>query len=177
MLVHGLRPSDAARYDLDDEGLKQRFPGLVVCSMLGYPVGHADAERPGHDILVQARMGLMDEQRGNREGPIFLRLPVPSWGAVYLVAAGILARLRVRDRDGCGGAVHTSLLQGALAPMMQYWARAEKPTPSFAYGLPKNMMSGLYECADGRWIHPMMGPLRRAVEVAHGHPEPRGRHA
>ncbi len=156
VLVHGLRPSRAARVGLSDAALARRFPALVTCSVLGYPVGHADAERPGHDILVQARMGLMDEQRGSRPGPIFLRLPIPSWCAAWLAAIGILARLRARERSGRGGPVHTSLLQGALAPMMQYWARAERPSPMFAWGLPKNMMSGLYECGDGVWIH-MMG--------------------
>jgi crotonobetainyl-CoA:carnitine CoA-transferase CaiB-like acyl-CoA transferase len=157
VLLHGLRPSLAARHRLDDASLAARFPALVVCSVLGYPVGHADAERPGYDILVQARMGLMDEQRGNRPGPVFLRWPLPSWGAAWLAAIGILARLRARDRSGRGGPAHTSLLQGALAPMMQYWARAERPSPMFAHGLPKNMMSGLYECGDGVWIHMMGG--------------------
>jgi crotonobetainyl-CoA:carnitine CoA-transferase CaiB-like acyl-CoA transferase len=155
VLVHGLRPSTALRHRLDEESLAADFPQLVVCSVLGFPVGHPDADRPGYDILVQARMGLMDEQRGNRDGPIFLRFPIPSWNAAFLGAAGVLARLRARGRDGRGGPVHTSLIQGALAPMMQYWAHAETPSPSFAYGLPKNMMSGLYECGDGVWIHNM----------------------
>jgi len=170
VLVHGLRPSVAKRHRLDDETLGDAFPELVVCSVLGYPAGHADAERPGWDILVQARMGLMDEQRGNRPGPVFLRFPIPTWNAVYLVATGVLARLRARERDGSGGPVHTSLLQGALAPMMMYWARAERPSPAFSWGLPKNMHSGLYQCGDDVWIH-MMGrfdvvkqmPLAREV--------------
>ena len=156
VLVHGLRPSVAARRGLDDEPLSRDFPRLVWCSVLGYPVGHEDVERPGWDILVQARMGLMDEQRGNRQGPIFLRFPIPTWNAAYLVTQGVLARLRARDRDGLGGPVHTSLLQGALAPMMQYWARATDPSPGFAWGLPKDMLSGLHQCSDGVWIH-MMG--------------------
>ena len=164
VLMHGMRPGVASRHRLDDATLARQFPQLVVCSVLGYPVGHADADRPGHDILVQARMGLMDEQLGSREGPTFMRLPIPSWGAAYLSAIGVLARLRARDRDGCGGVAHTSLLQGALAPMMQYWARAENPSPRFAFGLPKNMSSGLYECADGSWIH-MMGRFEAVIQI------------
>ncbi|MGE4652254.1 MAG: CoA transferase [Myxococcota bacterium] len=164
VLLHSLRPAAAARRGLDDTSLSSRHPQLVFCSVLGYPVGHADAERPGYDILVQARMGLMDEQLGVRDGPIFLRFPIPTWNAVWLAACGVLARLQARERDGRGGPVHTSLIQGALAPMMQYWARAEKPLPAFAWGLPKNMMSGLYECGDGRWIH-MMGRPEQVSEI------------
>ena len=153
VFVHGLRPSVASRHALDDAGLAERFPALIPCAVLGYPAGHSDAERPGYEALVAARIGLMDEQKAHRDGPIFYRLPIASWGAVYLTAIGILARLRVRDRDGRGGPVRTSLMQGALSPMMQYWARAENGSASFEWALPKNMVSGLYECADGRWLH------------------------
>jgi crotonobetainyl-CoA:carnitine CoA-transferase CaiB-like acyl-CoA transferase len=165
VLLHGFRPSRAQRLGLSDADLARRHPRLVVSSVLGFPVGHADAERAGYEILVQARMGLMGEQAGVRErGPTFLRLPVGSWGAAWLAACGVLARLRARERDGKGGVAHTSLLQGMLAPMMQYWARAENPSPPFAAGLPINFHSGLYECADGAWIH-LMGAFDRVAEL------------
>ena len=60
VVVHDLRPSGAARLGLDDAGLGERFRRLVVCGVTGYPPNHADAERPGYDLLVQARGGLMD---------------------------------------------------------------------------------------------------------------------
>jgi crotonobetainyl-CoA:carnitine CoA-transferase CaiB-like acyl-CoA transferase len=107
----------------------------------------------------------MGEQMGVRdEGPTFLRLPVGSWGAAWLAAGGVLARLRARERDGVGGPAHTSLLQGMLAPMMQYWAHATQPSASFARGLPRNLLPGLFECGDGAWIH-MMGSFDRVAEL------------
>jgi crotonobetainyl-CoA:carnitine CoA-transferase CaiB-like acyl-CoA transferase len=165
VLLHGFRPSRAARLGLSDTELAQRHPRLIVSSVLGFPVGHADAERAGYEMLVQARMGLMGEQMGVRErGPTFLRLPVGSWGAAWLAACGVLARLRAREHSGRGGVAHTSLLQGMLAPMMQYWAHAEKPSPGFAHGLPINMNTGLYECGDGKWIH-LMGVFDRVADL------------
>ena len=153
VFIHGLRPSVARRHGLDDAALLPRLPRLITSCVSGYPIDSSDAERPGYEALIAARLGLMDEQKAHRDGPIFYRLPIASWGAVYLVAIGILARLHVRDGSGRGGPVHTSLLQGALTPVMQYWARAERGSPSFEWALPKAMLSGLYECADGRWIH------------------------
>jgi len=153
VLLHGLRPAVAHRHRLDPGALDARFPGLVHCTLLGWPWGHPDSERPGYEALVVARMGLMDEQRGHRPGPVFYRLPIASCGAMHLAVIGILARLHVRERTGRGGPVHTSLLQGALAPMTQYWARAEKPNAAFVWNLPKNMLSGLWEAGDGRWFH------------------------
>jgi crotonobetainyl-CoA:carnitine CoA-transferase CaiB-like acyl-CoA transferase len=165
VLVHGLRPSVARRQGLDDAALAARFPQLVWCSVLGWPASHPDAERPGYEALVVARMGLMDEQRGHRPGPVFYRLPIASCGATHLAMIGILVRLHVRERTGRGGPVHTSLLQGALAPMTQYWARAEKPNAAFVWNLPKNMLSGLWQAGDGLWFH-LIGAVEQVPLMA-----------
>lgn len=157
VLVHGLRPDKAQRLGLDDRTLAERFPRLVVSSVLGYPHGHADASRPGYDILVQARSGAMDELIGNRPGPIFMRLPLPSWLATHLVTAGVLARLVARDAVGRGGPAHTSLLQGMLATLMPIWNRAERPSQALADKIPltrggEGMLRCMFQCADGEWM-------------------------
>jgi crotonobetainyl-CoA:carnitine CoA-transferase CaiB-like acyl-CoA transferase len=155
VLVHGFRPSVTKRYGLDDDSLRQRFPRLVVCGITGYPAHHADAERPGHDLLVQARSGLMDYQAGWAKGPFAWRFPVPSWFAAGLAAIGIVARLLQRERTGAGGVAHTSLLQGAHLAKSMVWARAENPPSSMANG-PSPVLRmpqiAMYECQDGRWI-------------------------
>src|SRR5205807_10590661 len=102
VVVHGFRPSKARALGLDDAVLAARYPRLVRCAIGGYPSAHADAERPGFDILVQARGGLMDMQAGWRPGPFVWRFPAPSWGAAFLAAAAIVARLIHRERTGVG---------------------------------------------------------------------------
>jgi crotonobetainyl-CoA:carnitine CoA-transferase CaiB-like acyl-CoA transferase len=161
VLVHGLRPAKAKGLGLDDASLAGRHPRLVTCSVLGYPIGHPDAERAGYDLLVQARSGLMDEQLGYRDGPIALRFPLPSWGAAYLAAAGIVTRLIVRERSGIGGSAHTSLLQGMLSTMSLVWNRAERPVPqllSTKYDNPPQ--TAMYHCSDGVWLQ-IMNPGER----------------
>ena len=108
----------------------------------------------------------MDEQEGHREGPVMLRFPLPSWGAVYLAAAGILARLLVREREGQVGAVHTSLLQGALITLTMHWARAENPGASFRYGLPKSMAPSrkLHSRQNIRSGHPVQWPRNSGLQ-------------
>jgi crotonobetainyl-CoA:carnitine CoA-transferase CaiB-like acyl-CoA transferase len=161
VFVHSFRPSRAAAYELDDRSLLERYPTLVVCAVTGYPGRHAQAERPGYDILVQASVGLMDEQVGYREGPVFLRCPVPSWGATHLAAAGIVARLFARGLGGHGGTAHTSLWQGALGGgLNMHWSDADEPTPSMAKGMPKDLPTSLVECADGVWVHVMPQPKK-----------------
>ncbi len=156
VLIHGFGPATATDLRLTDEELAARHPQLVTCAILGWPAGHPSAEGPIDDLLVSARLGLCDEQRGHRDGPVFLRFPFGSWCAAYLSTIGVLARLIQRQRGGAGGGpAHTSIAQGALVPTMMHWARAETPGPMFAWGLPKDLQPSLFECADGVWVHLM----------------------
>jgi crotonobetainyl-CoA:carnitine CoA-transferase CaiB-like acyl-CoA transferase len=156
VLIHTFGPAAAVRKGLDDHGLSARHPRLITSAILGWPAGHPSADGPSDDLLVSARLGLCDEQRGHRDGPVFLRFPFGSWCAVYLCVIGVLARLIQRERGGAGGGpAHTSVAQGALVPTMMHWARAQDPGPGFAFGLPKDMVPSLFECGDGVWIHLM----------------------
>lgn len=162
VFVHGFRPSEAAARGLDDASLQARYPRLIVCAITGYPNGHPDGERPGWDILVQARSGAMAEVDGSRPGPIFLRFPLPSWATVYLAVLGILSRLIVRERTGKAGPCHTSLYQGTMAVLAMLWNRGENipqlmlqkiPLPKGSPG-PARLM---FCCQDGLWIQVVTG--------------------
>jgi crotonobetainyl-CoA:carnitine CoA-transferase CaiB-like acyl-CoA transferase len=162
VLVHGFRPSEARARGLDDASLAERHPHLIVSAITGYPVNHPDAERPGWDILVQARTGAMTEVDGARPGPIFLRFPLPSWAAVYLAASGILARLIVRQRTGTAGPAHTSLYQGMMAVLAMLWHRGDRITDYMKakMPLPKGFAApavSLFQCSDGEWLQTLLG--------------------
>ena len=161
VFVHDLSPSRAAELGLTDAALHSRYPHLIVSSVTGYPIDHPDRDRPAHDLLVQARSGLMGELWGYREGPIAMRFPLPSWAAASLAAAGIVARLIQRDRTGRIGAVHTSLLQGMLNTASLAWNNAENPIPELIlnkYEAPPQL--AMYQCSDGVWLQ-MMNPGER----------------
>ena len=158
VFLHEFTPIEAERRGLDDATLARRFPELIVCAITGWPAAHSKAEAPGRETLVLAALGLLDEQPGHRPGPIFVRMPFASWTAGWLAGIGILARLISRQRDGVGGAAHTSLAQAALVPMTMHWTRAETPSPVFAKGLSKDIPIPLHEAQDGRWIHVHYSP-------------------
>jgi crotonobetainyl-CoA:carnitine CoA-transferase CaiB-like acyl-CoA transferase len=135
-------------------------PACVVVSCPGYPVGHRLASRPGHgwDALVQAASGQMYEQPGWRDGPIFMRMPLPSMGALYLVATGLLAGLAARERTGRGQVVETSLLQGALLYTTMLWQDVPEVPPAYHASVAKTYPPGvhqlmMYECAAKQWLH------------------------
>ncbi|MGE0385824.1 MAG: CoA transferase [Gammaproteobacteria bacterium] len=159
VIVHDRTPAEAQALGLDGTALAARHPHLVTCAIGGFPRGHVYAELPPRDALVLAQAGICDEQPAvRREGPIFLRFALGSWCGAFLATAGILARLYHRRRGGGGGCVDTSLLQGALIPMLMHWNRAQTPTPTLAVGMPKRGAVSLFECSDGLWMHVMTPP-------------------
>jgi len=156
VLVESYAPGVTERLGIDYATLSQANPRLVYCSITGYGRDHALADRPAYDALVQARTGLMFEQRGwaegalnhmsglpdpfpdleipqdwvqgaPRPGPLFVASHWPSLGAFFTASLGIAAALRAREQTGRGQWVETSLLQGALAGAAGVWQRAEKP--------------------------------------------------
>lgn len=166
ILLHDHLPAAARAAGLDAQSLSAAYPKLVHVAVGAWPVGHPKQETPIDDALVLAELGILDEQEAwGRDGPLWLRFPLGSTLAAYLAASGAVARLHARNRSGVGGPVFTSLMQGALIPMMMHWTRAETPTPSIRFGMPKNAGSTLFECADGSWIH-TMGAAHKAPSIA-----------
>ena len=91
----------------------------------------------------------------NRSGPVFPRTPWPSVGAAYLATLGIAGALRAREVTGTGQRVTTSLLQGALAAVTLNWQKVERPDAPlyWMWPLDARAIEGIFECADGRWVH------------------------
>src|SRR3546814_18574250 len=102
--------------------MARQHPHLIHASIGSWPADHPLADRPVDDTLVLAESGLMDEQRGIRAGPIYLRFPLGSWGPAYLAALGVLARLTPAGRGGRAGSVSIRLVPGTLFPAGVLWS-------------------------------------------------------
>jgi crotonobetainyl-CoA:carnitine CoA-transferase CaiB-like acyl-CoA transferase len=161
VVVHNYGPTRARELGLDDATLAARHPQLIASSMLSWPANHPEADMPVDELLALARLGLLDEQQGYRDGPIFLRCPIGSWCASHLGAIGILARLIARERTDRAGPAHTSIAQGALVPTAMHWREVEHPSPSLEIGMPKAQTGAtLFESGDGVWLHLMGEPTK-----------------
>ena len=154
VLVESYAPGTTKKLGIDYATLSALNPRLIYCSITGYGSGTADADRPAYDALVQARTGLMWEQRGwaegalnhlagrpdpfpdieisyddlqgaPRQGPLFPASHWPSLGAFFTASVGISAALRARELTGKGQLVEASLVQGAMAGAAGVWMRAE----------------------------------------------------
>ncbi len=158
IFIESYAPGVTQRLGIDYDTLKALNPRLVYCSITGYGSDTTHKDRPAYDALVQARTGLMWEQRGwaegalnrlagrddpfpdldipydwvqgaPRPGPLFPASHWPSLGAFFSASVGISAAIRARGLTGRGQKVETSLMQGALAGAAGVWMRAENIDP------------------------------------------------
>ncbi len=181
VLVESFRPGVMGRLGVGYDALHAELPRLVYSSVPAYPPGHRLAQRPGYDALVQASSGQQWEQPGWRPGPIFLHMPMPSMGAIFLVPMGILAALIAREQTGAGQHVSTSLLQGAFLYTTQIWQHVEHANAAFHDLMGKSYPPGvhqgmIFECADREFVHVsvMSGlpPMRSMDEILGVEPPP-----
>ena len=109
--------------------------------------------RPGPQPELGPPPGMV--RGADRPGPVFPRTAWPSVGATYVASLGLAAALRAREVTGRGQHVRTSLLHGALAAVALNWQRVEHPdAPGYwMWPIDSRAIEGLYECADGRWVH------------------------
>jgi crotonobetainyl-CoA:carnitine CoA-transferase CaiB-like acyl-CoA transferase len=162
VLLESFRPGTMDRLGLGYETLAAINPRLIYCSITGYGRRGPSRDRPAYDALVQARLGMHFEQPSYRkhpdgsyvDGPVFLYVPLPSYGAMLLAGTGIAAALHAREVTGAGQWVETSLAQGALMWASQIRYRAEHEPANFAT-VPYHGRGTVYECADGNWVHLM----------------------
>jgi crotonobetainyl-CoA:carnitine CoA-transferase CaiB-like acyl-CoA transferase len=158
VIVETFRPGVMDRLGIGYDALHTRNERLVYASCPAFPEGHRLAQRPGYDALVQASSGQQWEQPGWRLGPIFLAMPMPSMGAMFLVPTGILAALIAREETGRGQHVRTSLFQGALLYTTQIWSWIPTQGTPFSGTMMKTYPPGvhqemIFEVANNEWVH------------------------
>jgi crotonobetainyl-CoA:carnitine CoA-transferase CaiB-like acyl-CoA transferase len=158
VIVETFRPGVTDRLGIGYDALHEINPRLVYMSCPAYPDGHRLAQRPGYDALVQASSGQQWEQPGWRPGPIFLHMPMPSMGAMFLVPTGIITGLIAREATGRGQHVRTSLFQGALLYTTQIWSWVPDGGPAFYGTMAKTYPPGvhqemIFEVADNEYVH------------------------
>jgi len=116
VLIENFRPGTMERFGLGYHEVALDNPGLVYCSISGF--GETGGRlMPGYDPLVQALSGLMSitgdpTGEGSKVGVALVDVI-----AGLNASTGILAALRVRDRDGVGQRVSVDLLSTALAAL------------------------------------------------------------
>jgi crotonobetainyl-CoA:carnitine CoA-transferase CaiB-like acyl-CoA transferase len=118
VLIESFRPGLIASWDLDGDSLRAANPGLVSCSVTAFGSGERAAGMPGYDFLLQAMGGLMSVT-GEPDGrPLKVGAALIDLVCGLLAVCGIQAALVERERTGRGRHVELSLMDSALAALL-----------------------------------------------------------
>ncbi|MGZ4277442.1 MAG: CaiB/BaiF CoA transferase family protein [Solirubrobacteraceae bacterium] len=118
VVIESFRPGTIDRLGLGYDAVCATNPGVVFCSVSAFGAGEAAAKLPGYDLLLQAMSGLMSVT-GEPDGrPLKVGAALIDMVCGLNAAVGILAALRARERDGQGQRVEASLMDSALAALL-----------------------------------------------------------
>ncbi len=171
VVLQNFRPGVIRRLGLDYEAVRALNPGIVYGSITGYGESGPWADRPGQDLLAQARSGLMWLNGDADQGPLPFGLAVADMLAGAATAQGVLAALVGKGRTGRGAHVETSLLEAlvdfqfeVLTTHLNDGGRLPQRAGLRSAHAYLSAPYGVYATADG-WLAVAMTPLGRLRDL------------
>lgn len=115
IIIASYKPGDAEKLGVDYETLSSLNPRIIYGLITGYG---PDNTRVGYDAIIQAETGYM--YMNGEPGGASLKMPVALVDvlAAHHLKEGILLALLNRERTGRGGRVAVSLVQAAVASLV-----------------------------------------------------------
>jgi len=114
VMVQNFRPGVMERLGFGYEKVSQFSTRLVYGIVSGYGNAEVWRDRPGQDLLAQARSGIMWLSGDEGDPPTPMALAIADMLAGHNLCEGILACLVRRGVTGRGGLVETSLIEALL---------------------------------------------------------------
>ncbi|MFI6800036.1 CaiB/BaiF CoA transferase family protein [Streptosporangium canum] len=148
VVIENFRPGVAERLGVGHESVRQANPGVVYCSIIGFPGG----DRPGFDATIQAESGYMHI---TGETPSKVGVAITDVLAGLNAAVAILGALHRRATRGQGERVEVSLIGSALSGLVNVAQSAlVSGEEALAYGNahPTVVPYQTFEAADGRFV-------------------------
>jgi crotonobetainyl-CoA:carnitine CoA-transferase CaiB-like acyl-CoA transferase len=118
VVIENFRAGVAERLGLGYDAARSLRGDIVYCSITGFGSGRQPPGRAGYDFVIQAESGLMSITGEPNEPPMKVGVAVVDVLCGLHAAAGILAALRDRERGGGGRRIEVSLLDSALAGLV-----------------------------------------------------------
>ncbi|MDN3987267.1 CaiB/BaiF CoA transferase family protein [Zwartia vadi] len=154
VLVHNYRVGALERLGLDYESLSRVNPRLIYCAISGFGATGPLSKEPANDLFMQAYAGSMSITGDPEGSPAKMGMSVADVGGGMFGAIGVMMALETRHRTGRGQRVDTSLLEGHMSMLAQFFTRyfssGEVPGPSGSGALTSPTYRA-YQASD-QWI-------------------------
>jgi formyl-CoA transferase len=115
VVIENLRPGTMRDLGLDYDTLKAANPGLVYFSASGWGQDGPLRDRPGLDIMAQARSGLMSITGVPGGDPVKVGVPLCDLVCALYGALAVVSALYARRESGAGQFIDVSLLEAGVS--------------------------------------------------------------
>jgi crotonobetainyl-CoA:carnitine CoA-transferase CaiB-like acyl-CoA transferase len=143
-LVEGFRPGVLARLGLAPATLQGGNPDLVVVSISAYGQSGPDSAAPGHDLVVQARSGLVRDATAWSAG----QLPLADLSAAMYAVIALLAGLVARRPGTTAPVADVAMLDTLVSWQTLHLVSEVNGWPAVPYP-PQDPGYGVFELGDG----------------------------
>lgn len=171
VVLQNFRPGVIERLGLDYPAVKAINPSIVYASITGWGLEGPWVDRPGQDLLAQARSGVMWLNGDADQGPVPFGLAVADMLAGAAACQGILACLVRRGITGEGAHVETSLLEALVdfqfEVLTAYLNDGQRLPSRSGFRSAHAYLAapyGVYPTADG-WLAIAMTPIGRLADL------------
>lgn len=158
VLITNFKSEDYAKYGLDLEEMKSRFPKLVWGRISGFK---SEPERPAFDVVLQAETGWMSMTGEAQRPPVKLPVALIDITAAHQLKEAILIGLIEREQTGKGSVWEVSLEEASLSALANqatnYWMNGHVPQPAGSAHPNIAPYGDLLATADKRWAVPAIG--------------------
>lgn len=154
---------DAGTHKLEEIGINllqirsQWNPGLISCSLPGYPSSDPRSREKWTEAGVSISAGLYETTTGLGK-PRFFSLPIAStYQALHAVNAVLMA-LIARKRDGCGQNIEIPMVKAALSTqVLSIMIKSNPPTRWLPFQMLASPFMGMCKTADNRHVYVHIG--------------------
>ncbi len=153
ILIENFGPGTMNRLGLGYDDLKERYPGLIYCTLKGFMPGPYE-KRMALDEVVQMMSGLA-YMTGRPGDPLRAGASVVDFMTGMNGVIGVLLALRERDQTGQGQLVKSTLFETAVFLMgqhMAYSAMSGKPVPPMPARISAWGIYHQFDVADGERV-------------------------
>lgn len=116
LVISNFKPSFARRMGLDADSLRKQQPRLIYAQLNSY--ADPEDESPAFDAVLQAEAGFMYMNGEPNRPPVKMPVAMIDTLAAHQLKEGVLLALLQRERSGEGCTVTTSLMESALASLV-----------------------------------------------------------
>ena len=150
VFMEGFRPGTMKRYGFDYEAVRAKVPAILYYSISGFGQTGPLASRPAMDPVLQAFIGIVNENRGDRDNHphrIAISLIDMFTGLLGFQAISTSLHVQARQKVKQGRYLEASLMQGGamlsvIRMIAQYLERGQATRTS--------MPNGVFDTADGQ---------------------------